>query len=170
MLPAFHSGSSSLLDPDSSESEHASVCAEGDVPAKPPFPTLTQRLTSWGSQALACAAAFLAGIGHSSRATAPNCYFHPDPGSFAHIEDIQLLGYLDGELSREMRHQVVHHLQACWSCRARLRDLRNHIEAFLSERENRMPRAISEAGQRVWELRQRLSSRRLAERPFDLAR
>jgi hypothetical protein len=39
----------------------------------------------------------------------------------------------------------------------------------LSERENRMPHATSEAGQRVWELRQRLSSR-LAEPPFDIAR
>ena len=169
MLPAFPSGGSSVHDPDSSESEHGPVCAEGDVPAKPLFSSLAQRLASWGSQVLACAAAFLCGIGHSSRGTAPNCYFHPDPGSFAHIEDIQLLGYLDGELSREMRHQVVHHLQACWSCRARLRDLGNHIAAFLSERENRMPRAISEAGQPVWELRQRLSSR-LAERPFDIAR
>ena len=169
MLPAFHSGRSSFLDPDSSESEQGQVCAVGNLPAKPPFPSLAQRLTSWGSQALAGAAAFLSGIGRSSRGTAPNCYFPPARESFAHIEDIQLLGYLDGELSREMRHQVVHHLQACWSCRARLRNLSSHIEAFLSERENRMPRATSEAGQRVWELRQRLSSR-LAEPPFDIAR
>lgn len=37
--------------------------------------------------------------------------------SIEHPEDVVLLAYLDGELSRAAARNVKHHLESCWNCR-----------------------------------------------------
>lgn len=53
-----------------------------------------------------------------------------------HLTDEQLLLHADGELAHHESHLVRAHLEACWSCRARLDDLQASIHTvarFLSE-------------------------------------
>lgn len=88
------------------------------------------------------------------------------PALPAHIEEARLLRYLDGELPPAERDDVTRHLRGCWSCRGRLRELRDHIEAFLSEREHCMPDLSSASPERVCELRRRLTHR-LEQSPAD---
>ncbi len=76
-----------------------------------------------------------------------------------HLEEAQLLAFLDGELSRPGREQVSAHLQGCWSCRCSLRELRANINAFLAQREKQMPDTSAASEQRICELRQRLTQR-----------
>lgn len=47
-----------------------------------------------------------------------------------HISDEELLLALDGELSKHRATQVHHHLEACWSCRARSVELERTITDF----------------------------------------
>jgi hypothetical protein len=77
--------------------------------------------------------------------------------TFSHLDEAQLLAHLDGELPADVQDHVTSHLQSCWTCRSRLRALRVHIEAFLAEREIRIPDLFSASEQRICELRRRLT-------------
>lgn len=52
-----------------------------------------------------------------------------------HPNDEQLLLYADGELTDKRYAQVQSHLEACWSCRARLDDLEAVIKGFVRFRD-----------------------------------
>ena len=158
MPPTFHLGDSPVLDRTVTEPQPGPVWTEAGTPAESALCSFGQRLAFWAGEAIAFLAPRFSGARHLSRRARPDC----DTQNFQHVEEIQLLGYLDGELSRDMRHRVTRHFQVCWSCRGRLRELRNHIEAFLSERESCMPGVATETEQRIWELRQRLSKRQEA--------
>ena len=63
----------------------------------------------------------------------------------AHLPDEQLLLDLEGELSSRDQKRVREHLQACWECRARLRELQHATVDFLQthrqELESQLPPA-----------------------------
>jgi len=53
-----------------------------------------------------------------------------------HLDDGQLLRYLDGELSRGKARQVRRHLEACWQCRAELEGLEAAVADSVKYRKN----------------------------------
>src|SRR5450432_2300705 len=53
-----------------------------------------------------------------------------------HMEDGQLLLYLDGELTRRKAHQVREHLEACWQCRTELEGLQVAVADCVRYRKN----------------------------------
>jgi hypothetical protein len=81
----------------------------------------------------------------------------PNSPALQHLDETQLLAHLDGELSGEMRQQVVDHLQSCWSCRGHFRELCSRVEAYILSRENELPDPLSDSDRRIRELRQRLA-------------
>jgi len=56
-----------------------------------------------------------------------------DPAT--HITDSELLQAADGELSSRRFAEIESHLTACWSCRARRRDIENTIAKFVQDHE-----------------------------------
>jgi anti-sigma factor RsiW len=50
----------------------------------------------------------------------------------SHLSDQDILLVIDGEASRRCAKQAQAHLTACWSCRARLRELEGTIADFVS--------------------------------------
>jgi hypothetical protein len=50
----------------------------------------------------------------------------------SHLSDQEILLVIDGEASRKCAKQAHAHLAACWSCRARLRELESTIADFVS--------------------------------------
>jgi hypothetical protein len=55
----------------------------------------------------------------------------------SHLSDQEILLVIDGEASRRGAKQAHAHLAACWSCRARLRELESTIADFVSLRQRR---------------------------------
>ena len=49
---------------------------------------------------------------------------------FTHLNDEQLLAYLDGEMSMAQMRAVRNHLRICWSCRSVLAELEAQVEAI----------------------------------------
>ena len=50
--------------------------------------------------------------------------------SDSHLSDSHLLRKLDGELSAAEERQAEAHLEACWTCRARLHEIESAVEEF----------------------------------------
>jgi len=73
-----------------------------------------------------------------------------------HLDETQLLAYLDGELPKIARRHAADHLQSCWSCRSRYRELCAMVKAYVVRREIELPDSDSESDRRVRQLRQRL--------------
>ena len=58
--------------------------------------------------------------------------------SIEHLEDVVILAYLDGELSRAATRKAKQHLQSCWKCRsaaAELELLAQTAYALLADRD-----------------------------------
>jgi hypothetical protein len=53
------------------------------------------------------------------------------PTSMQHITDEDLVGFADGELSSQGAGEVGAHLEACWDCRARMKDIQSTITDFV---------------------------------------
>ena len=49
---------------------------------------------------------------------------------FIHLNDDQLLAYLDGEMSMARMRAVRNHLRICWNCRSALAELETQVEAI----------------------------------------
>jgi len=49
---------------------------------------------------------------------------------FTHLNDDQLLAYLDGELSIAQMRAVRNYLRICWNCRSALAELEAQVEAI----------------------------------------
>ncbi len=75
----------------------------------------------------------------------------------SHLNEAQLVAYLDGELKRADRDKAREHLESCWTCRGSLNDMQNSIEAFLSVRTALLPQESTFAESRVEQFRQRLA-------------
>lgn len=74
-----------------------------------------------------------------------------------HLDDDELISYLDGELSRAEQESARTHLEGCWNCRSRLLAVQNSIESFLRLRKQVLPPDIPPSGAAVAEFRRRLS-------------
>jgi hypothetical protein len=74
-----------------------------------------------------------------------------------HLEEDDLLCYLDGELSRSEQESVRTHLEGCWHCRSRLLAVQNSIESFLRLRKQILPPEIPPSSVAVSQFRRRLS-------------
>ncbi len=77
-------------------------------------------------------------------------------GADSHLSDADLIRLADGELGSGSARSVLGHLEACWQCRARLRELEGAISEFVRLREEAFAPAIPAAGARAM-LRARLS-------------
>lgn len=72
-----------------------------------------------------------------------------------HLDDTEIVSYLDGELLREEAEKARAHLESCWKCRSRSAALQASIDAFIRSRQDFLP-DLQPAEQRVEQFRQRL--------------
>ena len=64
-----------------------------------------------------------------------------------HLEDDDLISYLDGELLPEEQERARLHLESCWSCRTRLTTKQTSIENFVRLRQDvLLPRQLPPSG------------------------
>jgi hypothetical protein len=74
-----------------------------------------------------------------------------------HLNDIQLVAYQDGEMSRGELDLARAHVEGCWICRSRLGTVQENIDRFLEARKSHLPAASAFAENRVEQFRQRLT-------------
>jgi hypothetical protein len=75
-----------------------------------------------------------------------------------HLEDDDLVSYLDGELSREEQEQARLHLESCWGCRSLLNVAQSSIENFMRLRqETLLPGDLPPSGPAIDVFRRRLA-------------
>src|SRR6266567_6243253 len=58
-----------------------------------------------------------------------------DSTTVRHLEDDDLISYLDGELSPDEQQQARLHLESCWNCRSRLNLTQGSVENFVRLRQ-----------------------------------
>lgn len=77
----------------------------------------------------------------------------------AHIEDQDLVAYLDGECDPEAQRATQAHLESCWFCRSRISHVERSIESFLQLRHDELlPGEVPPAGPSLDLFRSRLAS------------
>ncbi|MGA2697283.1 MAG: hypothetical protein ABSE92_14565 [Terriglobales bacterium] len=86
----------------------------------------------------------------------------PRQGAFSgsprpHLNEAQLIAYLDGELGRPEREASRDHLETCWTCRGLLGEIESSIDAFLDIRTSLLPEESTFSETRVEQFRQRLA-------------
>ncbi len=78
-----------------------------------------------------------------------------------HVEDDDLVSYLDGELARGTQEEVRTHLESCWNCRCRLSVYQKSIENFLQVRQDKLlPPELPPSGPAFELFRERLAEHR----------
>jgi hypothetical protein len=78
-----------------------------------------------------------------------------------HVDDDDLVSYLDGELARETQIEVRTHLEICWDCRRRLSVYQRSIENFLQVRQDKLlPPDLPPSGPAIELFRERLAEHR----------
>ena len=73
-----------------------------------------------------------------------------------HLDDAEIVSYLDGELLREEAERARTHLESCWNCRTRAAALQASIDNFVRSRQYFVPDLPPGSEQRVEQFRQRL--------------
>lgn len=73
-----------------------------------------------------------------------------------HLSDRELIMAMDGELSAKDSARVVSHLEACWSCRARKRELESAIADFVQDYRESAPATLPLSDGRRARLKARL--------------
>jgi len=74
-----------------------------------------------------------------------------------HLDDSDLISYLDGELTRAEQEHARTHLESCWNCRSQLLAMQNRIESFLRVRKQVLPTEIPPSSPAVARFRRRLA-------------
>src|SRR5689334_15257462 len=74
-----------------------------------------------------------------------------------HLNETQMVAYLDGELPRAGMEAARTHLESCWSCRSLMGVVQNRIDNFLRARDARLPQGEAFSESRVEQFRNRLS-------------
>jgi hypothetical protein len=74
-----------------------------------------------------------------------------------HLDDADLISYLDGELTRAEQDYARTHLESCWNCRSQLLAMQNSIESFLRVRKQVLPTEIPPSSPAVAQFRRRLA-------------
>jgi hypothetical protein len=74
-----------------------------------------------------------------------------------HLSDAQLVAFCDGELSRAQLDSARAHMESCWSCRSRMREMQGNIDNFLQARAMLSTGESAFSELRVEQFRQRLS-------------
>jgi hypothetical protein len=74
-----------------------------------------------------------------------------------HLDDANLVAYLDGELSRSEMESARAHVETCWTCRSRLGVLLDTIHTFVQTRNALQPDAAADHNQRLRQFRERLA-------------
>src|SRR5882762_654525 len=74
-----------------------------------------------------------------------------------HLDDADLISYLDGELTRAEQDYARTHLESCWNCRSQLLAVQKSIESFLRVRKQVLPTEIPPSSPAVAQFRRRLA-------------
>jgi hypothetical protein len=75
-----------------------------------------------------------------------------------HLEDSDLLEYLDGEMLADELKETRFHLESCWKCRSRLSRIQGSIDTFLLARqENLLPDDVPPSDPAVEQFRRKLA-------------
>lgn len=75
----------------------------------------------------------------------------------SHLNDAQILAYLDGELSPADAQRARAHLESCWTCRSWMDVVQGRINTFLRIRQSMLPQPTAFDDSRVEQFRQRLA-------------
>lgn len=75
----------------------------------------------------------------------------------AHLNDVQLVAYQDGEMTGAELEASRIHVESCWTCRSRLGVMQESIDRFLQARKNRLPASPLFSESRVEQFQQRLA-------------
>ena len=82
-----------------------------------------------------------------------------DSATVRHLEDDDLISYLDGELLSDEQQQARVHLEKCWDCRSRLSLTQSSVENFVRLRQEIvLPRELPPSGPALDLFRQRLAA------------
>jgi hypothetical protein len=79
-----------------------------------------------------------------------------------HLDDSDLISYLDGESTRDEQDYARAHLESCWHCRSQLASIETSIDAFLRVRRQILPDDTPPANIAMAQFRQRLIQHRSA--------
>lgn len=63
-----------------------------------------------------------------------------------HLSDRDLIMAADGELPARRKTEILAHLDACWSCRERMRSIESSIQEFVRARNHELNRSLPAAG------------------------
>lgn len=74
-----------------------------------------------------------------------------------HLSDAQIIAYCDGELSNGQKENARAHIESCWSCRGRMRELQTGVDRFLEARSMLPPVEPAFSEFRAEQFRQRLA-------------
>src|SRR5258708_22097702 len=74
-----------------------------------------------------------------------------------HLDDADLISYLDGELTRAEQDYARTHLESCWNCRSQLLAMQTSIESFLRVRKQVLPTEIPPSSPAVAQFLRRLA-------------
>ena len=74
-----------------------------------------------------------------------------------HLDDPDLISYLDGEMLRADQEEARAHLESCWNCRSGLLAMQNNIEKFLQLRKEIASADLPPSNAAVSQFRRRLS-------------
>jgi hypothetical protein len=75
-----------------------------------------------------------------------------------HLDDADLISYLDGELTRAEQEHARTHRESCWNCRSQLLTMQNSIESFLRVRKQVLPTDLPPSSPAVAQFRRRLAA------------
>ena len=86
-----------------------------------------------------------------------------DSATVRHLEDDDLISFLDGELLPDEQQRARLHLEKCWDCRSRLNLTEGSVENFVRLRqETLLPRELPPSGPALDLFRHRLAAHILA--------
>src|SRR5204862_7304118 len=74
-----------------------------------------------------------------------------------HLDDADLISYLDGEMLRADQEEARAHLESCWNCRSGLLAMQNNIEKFLQLRKEIASADLPPSNAAVSQFRRRLA-------------
>lgn len=79
-----------------------------------------------------------------------------------HLDEVDLISYLDGELEHAEQQNARAHLEGCWNCRSELLAVQNRIENFLRVRKQILPEELPPSGPTLNQFRRRLNEHQSA--------
>lgn len=80
------------------------------------------------------------------------------PQNHCHVDDQEVLQFVDGELAPRRAAEIRQHFEECWSCRTRLMDFQNAVSRFVHFQQTQLDDAIPPTDGPLAQFRARLNA------------